>query len=116
MHILIVGNILKDVYLGLDSRTESFEKDSNNIDWLNLGFDATEHRFFKRTSSFAGAAISLEVFDKMHIPASISGSTFYFNESGPVSNYPADVYRYILTSENGVSYFVPSGPKKTSFS
>ncbi|MDO4507892.1 MAG: fructose-bisphosphate aldolase class I [Candidatus Saccharibacteria bacterium] len=115
MNILIVGNILKDVYLGLDTRTESFEKDSNHTDWLNLSFDASEHHFFNRTSSFAGAIISLEVLEKMGLSAKISGSNFHFSEHGPTPDKLADDYRYILTSEEGVSYFVQSNPVKTKF-
>jgi fructose-bisphosphate aldolase class I len=116
MHILIVGNVLKDVYLGLDSRTESFEQDSNSVSWLDFSFDASEHHFFNRTSNFAGAAVSLEVLHKMGIPASISNSNLHFDESDSISNAPAETYRYILTSENGVSYLVPSNLKQTSFS
>lgn len=116
MNILIVGNVLKDVYLSLDSRTENLEEDRDGVNWLNLSFDASKHHFFNRTSSFGGAAISLEVFEKMGLSAEISGSNFRFDENGPVSNSPAGTYRYILTSGDGVSYFVPSKTAGTIFS
>ena len=61
MHILIVGNVLKDVYLNLDSRTEHFETDDDGTKWLDFSFDASRHHYFSRTSSFGGAAVSLEV-------------------------------------------------------
>ena len=45
MNILVVGNILKDVYLNIDTRKENLETDSRNIKWLDVSFDASEHRF-----------------------------------------------------------------------
>lgn len=107
MNILVVGNILKDVYLNLDGRKNKFETDKNNIKWLDLEFNASSNFFFSRNSSFGGAAVSLEVFEKMGLPAKISGSNL--NDS------PAETYRYILVSEGQVSYLVPSGDKSTDF-
>ncbi len=133
MHILIVGNVLKDVYLNLDSRTELFEEDSAGHDWLNVGFDASDHHFFSRASSFGGAAVSLEVLQKMGLSATITGSSLDFNENEPTLDAPkstavstsadvsadntsrASAYRYILTSDSGVSYFVPSKNPETTF-
>ena len=72
--ILIVGNIVKDIYLRLDERQNVFEKDSNNIPWLNLGFDGSSHKFFRRTSIYGGAAVTLEVLNKFGVEAEISGA------------------------------------------
>ena len=115
MNILIVGNVLKDVYLNLDSRTENFEQDGRDVSWLNISFDASSHHFFNRTSSFAGAAVSLEVLTKMGFPVTISDSEFQIDDTGPSIPVPVNTHRYILTSDNGVSYLVPSQPQKTSF-
>ncbi len=115
MNILIVGNILKDVYLSLDSRNEKLEEDKNGVNWLDLSFDASEHRFFNRTSSFAGAAISLEVLKKLGFAASVANSDFDIIEGDFKTSTPAEDYRYILTSETGVTYFTSSSPKKTIF-
>lgn len=115
MHILVVGNVLKDVYLNLDSRTEEFERDQSGKEWLNLGFDATPHHYFSRMSSFGGAAITLEVLQKMGLTADITDTSFHFDDGGPVINGPTGTYRYILTSDNGACYLVPSGEQKTSF-
>lgn len=115
MHVLVVGNVLKDVYLGLDSRTEGFEQDKTGVEWLDFGFNASEHHYFNRTSSFGGAAITLEVLQKMGIDSDISDTNFHFDENGPVLSGPAGVYRYILTSDTGVSYMVPSVEQKTAF-
>ena len=115
MHILVVGNILKDVYLNLDSRTENFERDGKGIEWTDFGFNASEHHYFNRMGSFGGAAITLEVLKRMGLKANISDKSFRFSDDGPVIREPTAVYRYILTSDTGVSYLVPSKEQKTVF-
>ena len=115
MRILVVGNVLKDVYLNLDSRTENFERDGQGKEWLDFSFDASKHHYFARTSSFGGAAITLEVLQKMGLTSDITDTSFHFDADGPVINGPTGTYRYILTSDNGVSYMVPSSEQKTMF-
>lgn len=112
--ILIVGNILKDVYLSLDSRTESFETDKNGVKWLDFGFDTSSHHYFHRNSSFGGAAVSLEVLEKLGLNAKINSSDLVLNNDEPSFAKPSD-YRYILTSEDSVSYLVPTSPSNTLF-
>ena len=104
--ILIVGNILKNVYLNLNPHTENFETDKNGTKWLNLGFNASDHHFFHRVSSLGGAAVSLEVLENFNIPVA--------NES-TVNSTTAPTYRYILVSEDGVTYLTPSTPASTHF-
>lgn len=114
--ILIVGNILKDVYLNLDSRVESFETDKNGTKWLDFSFNASSHHYFCRKSTFGGAAVSLEVFKNLGIPAAISNSDFAFDEDDTTKNPSlTSEYRYILVSEDNVSYLVPTLPKNTIF-
>ncbi len=60
MNILVVGNVLKDVYLNLDNRDNNFEVDKDNIKWLNVGFNASSNFFFSRTSSLFGYSFSIE--------------------------------------------------------
>ena len=72
--ILIVGNVLKDVYLKLDERQNDFELDESGISWLELGFNGATHSFLKRTSMYGGAAISLSVLSKLGIDAGILNS------------------------------------------
>ena len=52
MRILIVGNVIKDVYLGLDERKDNFRKlfdviddalAKNNIQQLQLGLSSMNH-------------------------------------------------------------------------
>lgn len=102
MNILIVGNVLKDIYLNLDTRKE-FELDSRGTNWLNLSFDASMHHFFSRQSSFAGAAVTKDVLDNLGVPSSIAGTD------------EATAHRYILVADGGVSYFVPNTKKTTDF-
>ena len=113
--ILIVGNVLKDVYLNLDTKNEPFETDKNGTKWLDFSFNASEHHFFNRHSSFGGAAVSLEVLQKLGLSATITDSDFSFDESGPTKSTPADSYRYILISDDGVSYLTPNKLQTTEF-
>lgn len=114
--ILVVGNVMKDVYLNLDSRIENFESDADGVKWLNVRFDASDHHFFRRNSSFGGAAVSLEVLLKMGLDAKISGSDINFENGSVVSSELPGVYRYILVAdEQQISYFTPSDLHVTKF-
>lgn len=113
MNILVVGNVLKDVYLNLDSRAESLEADKNGVNWLDLSFDGSSHHFFNRRSCFGGAAVSLEVFKKLGLEAEISNSSLVFSEE--FDRAPVSTYRYILVSDEKTVYFTPSKPEKTVF-
>ncbi len=115
--ILIVGNIVKDIYLRLDERQNVFEKDSNNVPWLNLGFDGSSHKFFRRTSVYGGAAVTLEVLNKFGVDAEISGAKLRYENGELVENdQKTSDYRYVLCSGEKISYFVPSTRTHTSLS
>lgn len=96
--ILIFGNIVKDVYLKLSEKEDTFEKDDNGVDWLNLGFDGEGHAFYHQHNVFGGAAISLEVLEKFNLDAKISG----------INNgrFLAQENRFILSTNSGAAYFV----------
>ena len=115
MNILVVGNCLKDVYLNLDSRTEHFETDKNHTKWLNLAFNAEEHFFFNRESSFGGAAVTLEVLSRLGLPATITGSDLKMTPDGLTTSQPAKTYRYILITDGNPCYFAPSNHELTNF-
>ncbi len=115
MNILVVGNVLKDVYLNIDTRVEQMEVDKNGTPWLDLGFDASEHYFFSRNSSLGGAAVSLEVLAKMGLRCSVVGSDVHMTTDGLTSELPAETYRYILIADSKVSYLAPSTHKITEF-
>ena len=72
--ILIIGNVLKDVYLKLDERQNDFEVDERGINWLELGFNGDAHKFFHRTSVFGGAAVSLSVLNQLGVEGTILNS------------------------------------------
>lgn len=111
-----MGNVLKDVYLNLDSRTTKFETDNDGIRWLNLSFNADDYHFFRRNSSFGGAVVSLEVLKKMGLEAKIMGSNIDFKNDGIVTPEAPTVYRYILVAdETQVAYFTPSAVSTTNF-
>ncbi len=107
MRILIVGNIIKDVYLSLDERQNRFETDENGTPWMDVAFNGERHSFFSRTSVFGGALVTLEVFKKFGLDASISG----YNPE----NHVADAYRYIMSVGDNISYFVPTERAATKF-
>ena len=116
MSILIVGNVLKDVYLNLDTRTEDFETDQYNTKWLNVGFNTSEHHFFNRNSSLGGAAVSFEVLSKMNLPASVTDSDLSLSNDGLITRSPVNIHRYILIADSQISYLVPSENRITTFS
>ena len=93
--IMIVGNVLKDVYLNLDERSEKFVIDKDGVRQLSIGFNASQHHFFRRNSSLGGAAVSLEVLTKLGISASISGSSLEFTGDGVNFTDAPGAYRYI---------------------
>ena len=115
MNILIVGNILDDVYLNLDSRTENFETDRHGVKWLDLSFNASEHHYYNRNSSLGGAAVTLEVLQKLGLTATISGSELNFTTETTDPNQNTYIHRYILINDDAVSYFVPSQFQVTQF-
>ena len=106
MRILIVGNVIKDVYLNLDRKQNNFEVDENGTPWMDMAFNGEDHKYFSRTSVFGGANVTLEVFKKLGLDASLSR---------PNGETMADSYRYILNAEDKISYFVPSERKVTKF-
>ncbi len=114
--ILIIGNVLKDIYLKLDERTNDFEKDENGISWLELGFNGAAHQFFRRTSVYGGAAVSLSVLNHLGIDAKILGSKTEFQNGEVLWQTEPDNYRYILCHGGEITYFVPSSRKQTDWS
>lgn len=114
--ILIIGNILKDIYIKLDERDGDFEVDEKDVSWLNLAFNGGEHHFFKRSSIYGGAAVSLGVLSKLGIQAKILGSQTEFKGGELLRADAPDDYRYILCYKEEITYFVPSERKPTDWS
>ncbi len=114
--ILIIGNVLKDVYIKLDDRQNDYETDANGIDWLNLGFNGEAHSFFRRTSVYGGAAVSLSTLYRLGLNAEILGTRTEFID-GEISwgDEPVN-YRYIFCHKDEITYFVPSSRKVTDWS
>ena len=115
-NILIIGNILKDVYLRLDERKNNFEVDENDTPWLDLGFNGSAHQFFRRISIYGGAAVALEVLNRFDFSARIAGSKMGFAGGEIVANNQrADDYRYMLCHGNKISYLVPNERTETKW-
>jgi len=113
--ILIIGNVLKDVYLKLDNHQNDFEEDAQGIQWLDLAFNGTKHGFFKRTSVYGGAAVSMAVLSRLGVEAKILGSQTEFKNGEILWQDQPDDYRYILCHEGGITYLVPSSRKITDW-
>ena len=113
--IMIVGNVLKDVYLNLDERSEKFVTDKDGVRQLSIGFNASQHHFFRRNSSLGGAAVSLEVLTKLGVSAWISGSSLEFTGDGVNFTDAPGAYRYILVSNEEAAYLTPSSTRISDF-
>ncbi|MBQ6375479.1 fructose-bisphosphate aldolase class I [Candidatus Saccharibacteria bacterium] len=118
MSILIVGNLVKDVYLGIDDRTNPLESDKFGTKWLDLSFNSSEHHFFNRVSTFGGAAVTLEVLTKLGLTdIAISGTNFtLLGDPDPDHTTLATSYRYIFTHDESAVYFSDSKPRSADFS
>lgn len=113
--ILVIGNVLKDVYLKLDERQNIFEQDERGIDWLDLSFDGAEHRFFRRTSVYGGAAVTLSVLGRLGINSQIMGSNAEYKNGEIIWQGDPAGYRYIFCHHGEITYFVPSERKATDW-
>lgn len=113
--ILIIGNVLKDVYLKLDERHNDFELDEHGIGWLELGFNGSAHQFYHRTSVYGGAAVSLATLSQLGVDTGVLGSSITYQNGELTSvGMPAN-YRYIFCHNNDITYFVPSNRKATDW-
>jgi len=113
--ILIIGNALKDIYLRLNERREELETDENGTKWLNWGFNGSSHEFFRRTSIYSGAVVTLEVLENFGLSADIYGQDNDQIRDGQMENIKAANYRYILCAEDQISYLVPTEKYPTEF-
>ncbi len=114
--ILIIGNVLKDIYLRLDERKEEIEEDGKGTKWVNWGFDGSSHEFFRRTSVYSGAIVTLEVLKKFGIEAEIYGGVAKWTDDGiEINDKKTANYRYILQAGEQISYLAPSEKQATVF-
>ena len=104
-NILIIGNVIKDVYLRLDEHQNHFEQDENGTSWLDLAFNGETHHFMRRISIFGGSAITLEVLSKFGLTSHIAGVRAHLIDGGiEVDHDSPHDYRYILCRDNEVAY------------
>lgn len=114
-NVLIIGNVIKDVYLRLDERRNHFEEDEQGIPWLDLKFDGkSAAKFFTRTAIFGGAAVAMEVMNRFEHSAKISGARLGFVDGSVVDNaQEAQEYRYMLSRGNNITYLTGDEREKT---
>ncbi len=115
-NVLVVGNILKDVYLRLDERQNKFEMDDKGTPWLDLAFDGSTTKFFKRSAIYGGAAVALEVLNRFNHHTRIAGSKLGFVDGAIVSNgqIPRG-YRYMLCRGNRIAYLTSNESEETEW-
>ena len=115
-NVLIIGNIIKDVYLRMDERLNNFEIDAQDTPWLDIGFNGSSHQFFRRTSIYGGATVALEVLNRFDVQARIAGSKLGFVGGEIVTNgQEAHCYRYMLCHGNKIAYLVPNERSETKW-
>ena len=113
--ILIVGNVIKDVYLRLDNRNNAFETDQNGINWLDIAFNGSNHYYYNRVSIYGGASISLEVLSRFGLDAKISGTPATFIDGQFIANETRTNYRYILCQDDNTSHIEASDTAPTAW-
>ena len=115
-NVLVVGNILKDVYLRLDERRNKFELGEDGTPWLDLAFNGSTTKFFRRSSIYGGAAVALEVLNRFGQNARIAGSKLGFVDGEIVPNgQEAKGYRYMLCRGNRIAYLTSNDAENTEW-
>lgn len=104
-NVLIVGNVIKDIYLGLDGRQNSLEYGENDTPWMDLAFDGSTHQYYRRTSVFNGAAIAKKVLSDFGFTATISTTA---------GDFPT-AYQYILCADDKVTRLMPFSDTDTEW-
>lgn len=112
----MVGNVLKDIYLKLDEDQNDFERDENGVNWLDLNFNGGKKTFFRRTSVYGGATVTVSVLEQLGIEAEAINSASMRKDAGEKKQDTSEACRYILSTNDGVSYLVPSERALTSWS
>ena len=114
-NVLIVGNVTKDVYLRYDNRKNNFETDQDGTKWLDLAFNGSAYKYYSRVSIYGGASISLEVFSRFGMNASISNTPATFLDGQFIAKEIDTTYRYILGQDENVAYLTPSDKARTAW-
>ena len=99
MNILVVGNIIKDVYL--DFAANLFEIDQEKRKILEITLDEEPLFFNARTSVLSGACIAKEVLENFRLKV--------------IETQQAEDVRYIIKSEKSVKYLTSKYAKPSQF-
>ena len=102
--ILLIGNVIKDVYLAMDESANVFEADEKGTAWLDLAFDGRGYKFFERSSFLGGVAVSLDVMKKMGLDAEVMAGTVKMDGDRATAENCDCEYRYILTRDDDICY------------
>lgn len=114
-NILVVGNVINDIYLRLDEQKNNFEQDEAGRYWLDVCFDEQTYPYFRRTSVYSGAAVSMEVLAKFGHDVEISGVEARVDENGfSLSGTPKN-FRYIISRGSEAAYLTSEERGESKF-
>lgn len=89
----------------MDGRQNDFEYGENDIPWMDLAFDGSEHQYFRRTSVFNGAAVAKKILCDFGFSATIA------TEAG---DFPT-AYQYVLSADSRVTRLIPANSADTEW-
>ena len=102
--ILLIGNVIKDVYLAMDENANAFEIDETDTAWLDLAFDGRGYKFYERSSILGGVAVSVDVIQKMGLDAEVMAGIVKMDGGKATAENCDCEYRYILTHNDEICY------------
>jgi fructose-bisphosphate aldolase class I len=88
--ITIIGNLVRDSYLALDTAQSTLELDQHGTPWLSAPLDGSSLKYFHDTDVLGGSAITLDLLQRFGITATLVGNTDKHHLT----------HRYILTAED----------------
>lgn len=105
--VLIIGNLIKDVYLNLNPLKTPTELDQNNHQHIDLAFSGNTINYSSRNSFYGGSAIIAEILTNFSQKPTLLDATFDSKFENFIPKKSDPDYRYILTLDGNISYFSP---------
>ena len=110
-----MGNVINDIYLRLDEQKNNFEQDEAGRYWLDVCFDEQTYPYFRRTSVYSGAAVSMEVLAKFGHDVEISGVEARVDENGFSLSATPKNFRYIISRGSEAAYLTSEERGESKF-
>ena len=94
MNILIIGNVIKDIYLDFDIKL--FEMGREATPWIDVGLDNEAIHFRSRESVLSGATVAQEIFRNFGFTPELSR----YEKEEEIG----DDYRYVIRAKNKTKF------------